>query len=67
MTLEGPLTREAFLSLAKQAGLDVGNSAHMEELYRFVQATLAGLQSLQQMDVSGAEPDVAFVADRAAS
>jgi hypothetical protein len=55
-----PLTREAFLTLASAAGLDA-DSTHLEELYSFVQATLAGLQSLGEIDVAGAEPDMAFL------
>jgi hypothetical protein len=55
-----PLTHEAFLTLASAAGLDTA-STHLEELYTFVQATLAGLKSLGEIDVAGAEPDMAFL------
>ena len=60
MPNEGTLTREAFLTLASAAGLDTA-SAHLEELYPYVQATLAGLQSLGEIDVAGAEPDMRFL------
>ena len=63
MTLEGPLSREAFLRLAEEVGLDA-KSPHMDELFPFVQATLAGLQSLRNLDVAGVEPDMAFVPPR---
>lgn len=60
MPTESPLTREAFLALASAAGLDTA-STHIEDLYSFVQATLAGLKSLEEIDVAGAEPDMAFL------
>lgn len=55
-----PLTRETFLHLAREAGLDT-SSAHMDELYEYVQNVLAGLQSLDRLDVDGIEPDMAFI------
>jgi hypothetical protein len=60
MPNERGLTREAFLALASTAGLDTA-STHLEALYSFVQATLAGLKSLGEIDVAGAEPDMAFL------
>lgn len=60
MPTEGPLTREVYLALASAAGLDTA-STHSEALYSFVQATLAGLQSLREIDVAGAEPDMVFL------
>ena len=57
------LTREAFMHLAKEAGLDVA-SPHMEELYPYVQNVLASLQSLKELDVNRAEPDMAFIPPR---
>ena len=60
MPEERPLTREAFLHLAKEAGLDV-NSPHMDELYPYVREVLAGFQPLQGLDVAGAEPPLAFI------
>ncbi|MDP6548977.1 MAG: hypothetical protein QF659_02750 [Dehalococcoidia bacterium] len=60
MPSETPLPREAFLSLAAAAGLDV-KSPHIEELYPFLQATLASLHPLMDIDVAGAEPDMAFI------
>ncbi len=60
---ENLLTREAFLYLAKEAGLDT-SSAHMDELYPYVLNVLAGVQSLKELDVSRAEPDMAFIPPR---
>ena len=56
---EKPLTRENFDYLARAAGLNV-NSPHMDELFPYVQNALAGLEALAEIDVSGAEPDMAF-------
>lgn len=60
MGSESTLTREVFLYLAKEAGLDV-NSPHMDELYPYVQQILAGFDPVRRLDVAGAEPDMAFV------
>ena len=59
MAQEPSLTREAFLYLAAQAGLDV-SSPHMDELYPYAENALAGLRSLDAIDVSEVEPDMAF-------
>lgn len=55
-----PLSREAFLSMAAAAGIDV-DGPHGEELFAFVQNTLASLASLKDIDVSSVEPDMAFM------
>ena len=60
MEHEDALTREAFLHLAREAGLDAA-SPHMDELYPYVLSVLASLQSLKELDVSRAEPDMAFM------
>ena len=57
------LDKDTFLRLAKAAGLDVA-SPHIEELYPNVLNLLASLESLRRMDVSGAEPDMAFIPPR---
>lgn len=59
MPEEGQLSRDAFMYLAKAAGLDV-ESDHMNELYPYVQSMLKSIESLQDLDVSDAEPDMAF-------
>ena len=62
MTDDNPLTREAFLYLAKEAGLDSA-SPHMDELLGYVRAALDGLRPLQDIDVADVEPDMAFIPD----
>ena len=51
------------MRLAEAAGLDV-NSPHIEELYPYVCNLLASLESVRKMDVTGAEPDMAFIPPR---
>ncbi len=60
MSPENPLTRDAFIYLARQAGLDTSDP-HLEELYPYVQSVLASVESLQEIDVAGTEPDMAFI------
>ena len=60
MAEERHLSRQVFTTVATAAGIDVAG-AHGDDLYRFVQAVLAGLESLNDIDVAGAEPDMAFL------
>ena len=62
MPQEAKLSKEAFLYMAASAGIDVSGE-HGEELFSIVQATLAGLESLKDIDVTGTEPDMAFLPD----
>ena len=50
--------------MAAAAGIDVSGE-HGEELFSIVQATLSGLESLKEIDVTGAEPDMSFAPDGA--
>jgi Asp-tRNA(Asn)/Glu-tRNA(Gln) amidotransferase C subunit len=54
------LSKEAFLSIAKAAGLDI-RDPHMEELYRYVQDLLPGLKSINELDLTGIEPAAIFM------
>ena len=60
MPQEAKLSKEAFLYMAASAGIDVSGE-HGEELFSIVQATLAGLESLKDIDVTDTEPDMAFL------
>ena len=67
MASESPLTYETFLTLAKDAGLNTGpdaDQAHLQELYAYLKPVLASLRSLDNIGVSGAEPDMSFVLHR---
>ena len=59
MATQSPMGREAFLRLAADAGLNA-DSAHMDELFSYVQAVLDGLSTLHDLDVTAIEPDMAF-------
>ena len=64
MTADSPLTYETFLLLATDAGIETGpgaNEAHLRELYSYLQPVVASLRSLDRIDVSQAEPDMAFL------
>ena len=66
MATPAELSKEAFLYLAQQAGLDL-NDRHMEELYPYVVNVLASMESLARIDVSGFEPEMAFTPPEAPS
>ena len=59
MPTQNPLTREAFIYLAGQAGLDT-SGPHLDELFPYVQSVLASVESLLDIEVAGTEPDMAF-------
>ena len=59
MASDTPLSHQFFLRMAAEAGLDI-QSAHMDDLYAYTMGVLEGLRPLQNLDVSGAEPDMAF-------
>lgn len=50
------LTKEEFLQMARLAGLDHGDSQHMDNLYRYSQDALRGLESINDLDLTGVEP-----------
>ena len=51
------------MRMAAAAGLDV-TSPHIEELYPNVCNLLASLEAIRNIDVAGAEPDMAFIPPR---
>jgi hypothetical protein len=57
---EKPLTRAEFDSMAAQMGIS-GEPDYLDELFSQVRGLVAGADSLRQMDVSSAEPDMVFV------
>ena len=64
MAIGEEITQEQFLEMAKSAGLDTG-SPHMEELFPIVRATLRGLGSINQLDLSNVEPEAIYMPDAA--
>jgi Asp-tRNA(Asn)/Glu-tRNA(Gln) amidotransferase C subunit len=57
------LSREAFLTIAETAGLDI-RDPHMDELYRYLQNVLPSLQRPQELDLTGTEPFMPFIAEK---
>ena len=62
MAIGQEITKEQFQEMAKAAGLDL-NSPHMEELFPIVRATLRGLGSINQLDLSQVEPEMVYMPD----
>ena len=62
MTDHAPLSRQSFEETAARLGIS-GSADHMDELYAQLRGVLAGTESLLKLDVSGAEPDMAFTPD----
>jgi hypothetical protein len=64
MPEENAFNQQAFDYLAQQAGLAAGitwDDAHAAELFAYVRNALAPLQPVQKLDVTGVEPDMAFL------
>ena len=62
MAIGEEITQEQFLEMAKAAGLDTA-SPYMEELFPIVRATLRGLGSINQLDLSSVEPEMVYRPD----
>ncbi len=60
MASEKQLTREEFDRQAEQLGVG-GDADYLDELYSQVRGVLIGAKTIREIDVSGAEPDMAFV------
>ena len=57
------LSLDVFLHLAADAGLDVSDTARMDDLRRRVNMMRGGFAALHEIDVSKAESPAAFVPD----
>ena len=53
------ISRDSFDEAAARLGI-AGSEDHMDELFRQVQAVLAGARTLLTVDVANVEPDMAF-------
>ncbi|MBM3943276.1 MAG: hypothetical protein FJ316_10210 [SAR202 cluster bacterium] len=53
------MSRETFLLLAQQAGLDI-QQPRMAELYAYVQGVLSSIAPLHGLNVGDVEPDMVF-------
>ena len=54
------LSREAFDHLAALLGVD-GEPTYLDELYSQVRGVYLSAKNIREIDVSGAEPDMAFI------
>ncbi len=50
---------DSFLSLAREAGLDV-EDAHMRELYDYIRVVLPGLRAVDELDLTGVDPAMIY-------
>jgi len=60
MASDNQLTREEFDYMAKQLNIS-GEPAYLDELYSQVRGVFIGAKTIQEIDVSGIEPDMAFI------
>ena len=60
MTSDKQLSREEFDCLAEQLGIS-GDPAYIDELYSQVRGLFIGFKTIRNIDVSGVEPDMAFI------
>ena len=65
MTTQEGMDRETFdRPGGSAAGLDLGETAHMDELYTYVRSLVASLKPLRDMDLEGVEPATAYFPPR---
>ena len=60
MALDEQLSREEFDRLAEQLGIR-GDPTYIDELYSQVRGVFIGAKTVRDIDVSGVEPDMAFM------
>jgi len=59
------LSRKAFLKIAEASGLDTGDP-HMEELYTYLRNVLPGLKKVEELDLTGIEPNISLASKKGA-
>ncbi len=57
------LSKEAFIQLAAQIGLDTGDRAHMDELYGHVQEIMATVSELRKIGLGEVQPAIIYSAE----
>ena len=60
MAEQGEMSKETFLQVAESSGLDVTDTAHMDELYAVVKGVLPNVKHLREMGLSDIEPATTF-------
>ncbi len=60
MTEKHELNKEAFLSMARDFGLDI-NDPHIEELYSYFQKIIPTLKRIEELDLTDIEPVMPFI------
>lgn len=63
MTQRPELTKEAFLAIVAQVGLDP-NDPHMDDLYPEVKGLVQRLATVDEIDTSGVDPINSFKIDK---
>ena len=59
---EHSMTKETFLAWAGAVGLDVSDSAHMDELYSYyIQSVVPSLKALDELDLTDVEPAMIYI------
>ena len=64
MASQEDLSKEDFLRMGEAAGLDISDTAHMDELFPYVRAALRSFRSLDELDLSAVEPEMVYQPDR---
>lgn len=47
--------------MAAAAGLDTSDTAHMDELYAYLQTVLPGLKAIEELDLTNVEPATLYL------
>jgi len=55
LTGKGSLTKEIFLRIAENSGLDT-DASHLEDLYNYLNGLLPTLKAIETLDLAGLEP-----------
>jgi hypothetical protein len=58
------MSREAFLSMAEAAGLDVADAGYMDALYSYLDGRLPDMRAIRDLNMADAEPAMVFILNK---
>ena len=62
MSQNANMSKDTFMAMAKQLGIDVSDAEHMEIVYQQVNDIMTGVSKLRNMDLDDCEPSNTFSA-----
>jgi hypothetical protein len=58
------MSKEAFLSMAEAAGLDVADASYMDALYSYLDGRLPDMRAIRDLNLADVEPAMVFILNK---